>query len=142
MTRSGGLRWRMLVLATAGALAVTLSGCSPTAPTGEGAGTSVEEPDATAEDTGDEVEDAGDDGSGEFVVVAGTGRYAVGTDIPFGGYQLSGEPASQPDGCTWSIQDADGAVAFENQGSYAFLTDIPEGSVFVTDGCPDWEQFE
>lgn len=135
----------LVTIACAGALILPLSACGggSTGDAGgpdDGAATSE-----AAEDASQPVEDeseADDDSSGDFVVIAGTGRYAVGTDIPFGGYQISGEPASQPDGCTWSIEDADGVVAFENQGSYAFLTDIPEGSVFVTNGCPEWEQFE
>jgi hypothetical protein len=76
------------------------------------------------------------------VVLPGTGQYSVPDQMPFGGYQLKGEPDAQPEGCTWSIQDDAGVVAFENQGVYAFITDIPEGTVFVTSGCPDWEQFE
>ena len=95
--------------------------------------------DDASDDTGD---DADDDGAASGVVVSGTGRYAIGTDLPYGGYQLHGEPAEQPDGCTWSIQDADGEVQFQDQGSYAFLTEVPEFVTFVTDGCPDWEQFE
>ena len=85
-----------------------------------------------------------DDAGGDFdgVTVSGTGSYAIGTDIPYGGFQLQGEPASQPDGCTWSIVDEDGVALAENQGSYAFITDVPEAVTFITDGCPDWEQFE
>lgn len=78
----------------------------------------------------------------EGKTVSGTGEYKIGTDVPYGGYQLKGEPTSQPDGCTWSIKDADGTAIFENQGSYAFLTDVPENVTFVTNGCPEWEQFE
>lgn len=33
-------------------------------------------------------------------------------------------------------------VAFADGGLYVFLTDIPEAVTFITDGCPDWEQFE
>lgn len=79
---------------------------------------------------------------GEFIVLPGTGRYVIGTEAPLGGYQLHGEPDAQPPGCTWSIEEADGVAAFENQGQYVFLTDIKEAVTFVTDGCSDREQFE
>ena len=48
----------------------------------------------------------------------GTGSYAIGVDIPLGGFQVLGEPVGLPDGCTWSIVDEDGAVYVENQGVY------------------------
>ncbi|MEO7126658.1 MAG: hypothetical protein ABI382_03775 [Nakamurella sp.] len=76
------------------------------------------------------------------VVLKGTGRYAIGTQAPLGGYVLHGELDEQPSGCTWSIQDEDGKAAFENQGQYVFLTDIREAITFVTNGCPDWERFQ
>jgi hypothetical protein len=79
---------------------------------------------------------------GDFVVLPGTGTYAIGADAPYGGYQLHGEPDEQPPGCTWQILDGDGGVSFENTGQYVWLTDIHEAVTFVTDGCPDWEQFE
>lgn len=86
---------------------------------------------------------AGSDGTDSgMVVLPGTGSYAIGADAPYGGFQLHGEPDEQPAGCTWQILDGDGGVSFENQGSYVFLTDVPEAVTFVTDGCPDWEQFE
>ena len=93
-------------------------------------------------DTGDDAETEEDDGGFIGVTLPGTGSYAIGTDIPYGGFQLLGEPSSQPDGCTWSIVDEDGAVFVENHGPYVFITDIPEAVTFITDGCPDWEQFE
>lgn len=110
-------------------LGFALAGCGTTAPAGPGADNPADS-------------DAGSGSSTDFVVVSGTGRYTVGVDLPYGGYQLHGEPDEQPAGCTWAILDADGAVSFENQGSYAFLTDVPEIVTFETDGCPDWEQFE
>ncbi len=100
---------------------------------------------AAAADTSsaqDDATDSPDGASGTFIVLPGTGRYAIGTEAPYGGYQLHGEPDSQPAGCTWSIQDEDGVAVFENQGQYAFLTDIKEAVTFVSDGCPDWEQFQ
>jgi hypothetical protein len=94
-------------------------------------------------DQGGGVAQGGDTPGGEpGLTVPGTGTFAIGTEVPFGGYQLQGEPDSQPDGCSWQILDEDGKVSFENQGVYVFLTDVPEAVTFVTDGCPDWEQFE
>ncbi len=128
-------------LALGAALAIALTACG-----GSGDPDQVE-PGATTSDAAStpdaEATDDGTDG-GDFagVTLPGTGSYAIGTDIPYGGFQLKGEPASQPDGCTWSIVDEDGAAAFENQGSYVFITDIPEAVTFITDGCPEWEQFE
>jgi hypothetical protein len=106
-------------------LAVGLTGC---AGTGTGAGST-----GGGEDT---------PGGGSPLVVSGTGSYVIGEDIPYGGFQLHGEPDEQPAGCTWSILDADGGISFHDQGSYVFLTDVPEAVTFVTAGCPDWEQFE
>lgn len=121
-----------VILVLAGATAL-LAACSPTTAAGPGdsGGTG-----------GDTSGDSGGSGGAALVTLPGTGSYAIGSEAPFGGYQLTGEPAEQPDGCTWSIVDADGAVTFENQGSYAFLTDVEEAVTFVTSGCPDWEQFE
>ncbi len=120
-------------------LAAGLSACTTTAPddtTGTDTGT-------TDEGTTDEGTASDDDeASGDLVVLSGTGSYVIGVDIPYGGFQLMGEPDEQPAGCTWAILDGDGGVSFENQGSYVFITDIPEAVTFQTDGCPDWEQFE
>lgn len=132
-------------LVTIGAIALSamffLSACGGTTETASTTDAEVsEETEPTEEAMEEEAED--EDESSGMLVLAGTGSYAIGTEAPFGGYQISGEPTSQPDGCTWSIVDADGAVYTENQGSYAFLTDIPEAVTFITDGCPDWEQFE
>lgn len=93
---------------------------------------------AAGDDTGSDDETDAEVGA----LFPGTGEYEIGVDIPFGGFQLLGEPAGQPDGCAWSIVDEDGAVAFENQGVYVFLTDIPEAVTFITTDCPEWEQFE
>lgn len=115
-------------------LAGVLGGCTATGVSETGTGASG----TGSTDTGASE----DSGGGGFVTVSGTGRYLIGQDLPFGGYQLSGEPDEQPAGCTWQILDADGNASFENEGSYVFLTDIHEAETFVTDGCPDWEQFE
>lgn len=127
---------------TSAAIALALSACDTgsekDSATSEGAVTA-----ATAEPTaGDEATMSSDGASSGFVVLPGTGSYVIGTDAPYGGYQLHGEPSEQPQGCTWSIEDADGNATFENQGQYVFLTDIKEAVTFVTEGCPDWEQFE
>ncbi len=118
--------------------ALALSACGtgtppPTSPD------EAEEPSSAAQTPADGEEDA--DAASE-VTVSGTGVYKIGDDIPYGGFQMHGEPAPVPDGCTWSIQDESGVVVVENQGAYAFLTDVPEYVTFHTDGCPEWEQFE
>ncbi|WP_296195971.1 hypothetical protein [uncultured Microbacterium sp.] len=123
------------------ALAAMLSGCNPTsAPAGDNAGSSTN--DTSATESTDTSTDTSTSESAADVILPGTGRYAIGTEAPYGGYELAGSPDSQPAGCTWSIQDADGAIQFENQGMFAFLTDVKENVTFVTDGCPDWEKFE
>ena len=76
------------------------------------------------------------------VTLPGTGKYAIGTDIPYGGFEFADGVLEQPAGCTWSIVDEDGVAVFENQGQIVFITDIPEAVTFITDGCPDWVQFE
>lgn len=114
------------------ALSLGLAGCAA-------------EPGATG--PADEATDSGGENSSgdaeqSFVVLPGTGTYVIGQDIPYGGFQLHGEPDEQPAGCTWAILDADGGTTLENQGSYVFITDIHEAATFETSGCPDWEQFE
>ncbi|HTL41001.1 MAG TPA: hypothetical protein VL294_05980 [Pseudolysinimonas sp.] len=127
------VRHRVLRSACVALLAASLAGCAPGAASSGSGGS----------DSGDS---GGSDGSGTTggtgVVVSGTGTYVIGDEIPLGGFQLQGEPADQPEGCTWAILDADGGVTFHDQGSYVFLTDIPEAVTFETNGCPDWEQFE
>jgi hypothetical protein len=128
-SQEGTIMFRQRTLDTillAAGVAVALAACTPTAPGGDAPG-------------GDP-----DDQGGSFsgVTLPGTGRYAIGTEAPFGSYQLKGEPDSQPEGCTWSIEDADGGATFADQGSYVFITDIKEAVTFVTNGCPDWEQYE
>jgi hypothetical protein len=139
------LSWSRFAVAGIAAV-VVLSGCS--------GGSAPPDDDTTSQQTGSTADtgsrgddaptdgdtDAGSDPAG--FTLAGTGEFAIGTDAPYGGYQIIGEPDSLPEGCTWSIQDADGEVQFENQGIYAFLTDVPENVTFVTEGCPGWEKFE
>lgn len=131
-----------LVLASAAVLLASLTACDPVAPapsdsaavdTGSGGGDSS----TTTDD--DSSSDESDSGTG--VTIAGTGSYAIPDEIPFGGYQLEGDPGVLPDGCTWSITGGSGTVA-ESNGAYVFITDIPEAETFTTNGCPDWEQFE
>lgn len=118
------------------ALALTACGTGTPPPTSPDA---AEEPSSAAQTPADGEEDA--DAASE-VTVSGTGVYKIGGDIPYGGFQMHGEPAPVPDGCTWSIQDESGVIVVEDQGAYAFLTDVPEYVTFHTDGCPEWEQFE
>lgn len=137
-------RLRAAQLTAITALAILLSACAPTVP-GDTSGSAGNESGAgSGSDSGSTSGDGGDSSSGDsdFVVLSGTGTYMIPDEIPYGGYQLLGEPAAQPDGCTWSIRDADGGISFENTGPYVFITDITEAVTFVTDGCPDWEQFE
>ena len=120
-------------------LLAALVGCAPEAgsdapATDPGAGTTTEESAETPAEG--PSEDSG------MVVLPGTGSYAIGTEAPYGGYELSGDVLEQPAGCTWSIVDEDGVAAFADQGQFVFLTDIPEGVTFITNGCPDWQQFE
>ena len=127
-------RSALVAASAASLLLLGLAGCTPAA-------TDTPDADPPATDSSEETTDDTSTDSG-FVTLPGTGSYAIGTEAPFGGYQLVGEPDAVPAGCTWSIVDADGAVAFADQGLYVFLTDIPEAVTFITDGCPDWEQFE
>lgn len=115
------------VAVAATALVVGLAGCG--APSGE-------------DESSGESSQIGSTTEGGTVVLPGTGRFRIGTEAPYGGYQLVSEPDELPAGCTWSIVDADGEVQFENQGIYAFLEDVKESVTFITDGCPDWEKFQ
>ncbi|WP_407360169.1 hypothetical protein [Microbacterium sp. LBN7] len=119
--------------------ALALSACGVGTPE-PAAPDDADEPSSAEQAPAAEDDAAAEDSAG--VTVAGTGVYTIGGDIPYGGFQLHGEPAPVPDGCTWSIQDESGGIVVENQGAYAFLTDVPEYVTFHTDGCPEWEQFE
>jgi hypothetical protein len=121
-------------LAVAAAVILGVSGCAQSTSEPDAGTGGSDEPAQSETDTGETTSD--------MLVLPGTGTYVIGVDIPYGGFQLMGEPTEQPAGCTWAILDADGAASFENQGSYVFITDIAEAVTFVTDGCPDWEQFE
>lgn len=113
-------------LAAAALLALTLAGCSTTA----GTDTGTTEGDAPTDESS---------ASGELITLSGSGDYTVGVTAPIGGYELK-DVDSQPDGCTWALEDADGNVQFENQGPTVFITDV--NAYFQTSGCPDWVQFE
>jgi len=134
---------RILAIAATGALVLALAGCggddAPADPGGSDTATDTSSPEPEDTATDDAATDTDSPAGATF---PGDGEYAIGTDIPYGGFQLLGEPAEQPAGCTWEIQDDTGAAIFENQGPYVFLTDIPEAVTFVTVGCPEWEQFE
>ncbi len=125
-------------------LALALTGCGPKASSSAsghapGASAPAEEPAPDAGPTQKPGTEAGTEAGASF---PGTGAYRIGTDIPYGGYQLHGQPDAIPAGCTWSILDTDGVAVGENNGLYAFLTDVPEYVTFQTEGCPDWERFE
>jgi hypothetical protein len=124
-------------IAAAALLTLTLAGCTPAADTstdtGSGSGDTTTDESTTDDTTTDETT------TGDFITLPGTGDYTVGVTAPIGGYELK-DADSQPDGCTWALEDADGAVQFENQGSTVFITDV--NAFFQTSGCPDWVQFE
>ena len=127
-------------LALGAALALGLSACggpgdSDNVAPGETTSAAASTPDA-------EATDEATTGGFVGVTVPGTGKYAIGTDIPYGGFEFADGVLEQPAGCTWSIVDEDGVAVFENQGQIVFITDIPEAVTFITDGCPDWVQFE
>ena len=132
-----------LVAALSGlAMLIALTACDPGS-TPESVSSSESMPAASdAAAPSDDTQQSSETPTKNFVVLPGTGRYTIGIEAPLGGYQLHGEPDEQPAGCTWSIEDADGVAACENQGQYVFLTDNKEAVTFVTDGCPDCEQFQ
>ena len=105
-----------------------LTACDPVAPTSNDG------------DTDSSETETDDTGGGGFagVTVSGTGDYTLPDDMPIGGYEFADE-ATQPDGCTWTIYVGDSVLA-ENNGGLVFVTDVT--TRFVTDGCPDWVQFE
>ena len=116
-------------ITAAALLALTLAGCAPAADTSTDTGST---------DSGDTSTDEGAT-TGDLITLSGTGDYTVGVTAPIGGYELK-DVDSQPDGCTWALEDADGKVQFENQGTTVFITDV--NAFFQTSGCPDWVQFE
>lgn len=131
------------------AAALSLQACNDTAAVKSGDSLAVvdstaSEPqgvEGTGVDAGDTDQGAAA-GASDKVTLAGTGRYTVGADAPYGSYELQGEPDAQPAGCTWSIEDPSGDVLAADQGTFVFLTDVQEAAFFVTSGCPAWEQFE
>ena len=127
MTTSKTASSILLVLLLAGGLAA----CAPTAPTNTDTG--VTEEDAGTQDEG------GDEGGFSGVTVSGTGDYATPADMPIGGYELPDNQDGQPDGCSWTLYQDENVLAAD-QGSFVFITDVT--TRFVTEGCPDWVQFE
>ena len=114
-----------------------LAGCAPAAPsdTSTDSGSSdTDTSDTTEESTETET------GALQGAVLAGTGDYTVPDQAPIGGYELPDNPDGQPAGCTWQLYVENGTLFVENQGSVVFITDVI--GRFVTDGCPDWVQFE
>ena len=121
------MRTRTLAAAAAVLLALTLAGCA-TEPT-------------TVDDTPaipGQTTEQGDLPS--LITLPGDGTYLVPDQAPYGSYQITGEPDSQPDGCTWSLFDANGSVLAADNGSYVFLEDTV--AKFTTAGCGEWEQYE
>ena len=116
-------------------LAGGLAGCAPTGPADSG-DTGVNDSSETQSET--ETETDSDGGGFAGVTVAGTGDYTLPDDMPIGGYEFA-DADTQPDGCTWTIYVGDSVLA-ENNGALVFVTDVT--TRFVTDGCPDWVQFE
>ena len=113
-------------LAITALLAFGLSGCDPV----------TESPDTSTGGDSDVAET--DDGGFAGVTLPGTGDYLIPDDAPIGGFEWP-DVDSQPDGCTWTLYH-DESVRAENQGNLVFFTDAT--TRFVTDGCPDWVQFE
>jgi hypothetical protein len=116
-------------LAAAALLAFTLTACAPAGET------------TTPPDTDAETEQETDTETDEFqgVTLPGTGEYEVPADAPIGGYELPENQDALPEGCSWTIYVGDDVLA-ESHGPFLFLTDVT--TKFVTDGCPDWVQFE
>lgn len=107
-----------------------LAACAPTTDTtGPGADSETET------ETETETEDGGFVG----VTVSGTGDYALPDDMPIGGYELPENQDGLPEGCSWTIYVDDDVLA-ESNGPFLFVTDVT--TRFVTEGCPDWVQFE
>ena len=136
MTTSRTASSILLVLLLAGGLAA----CAPTAPGDGDTGnddSSETTDDTGTDDTGSDDSDSDDEGFAG-VTVSGTGDYTLPDDMPIGGYEFA-DADTQPDGCTWSIYVGDSVLA-ENNGGLVFVTDVT--TRFVTEGCPDWVQFE
>jgi hypothetical protein len=75
-----------------------------------------------------------------LVTLPGDGTYLVPDQAPYGSYQIVGEPDSQPDGCTWTLFDSNGAELASDNGVYVFIEDTV--AKFTTTGCGEWEQYE
>lgn len=115
-------------------LAGGLAGCAPTAPADTDSDDSSEMTDDTSTDDSE-----GDEGGFAGVTIPGTGDYALPADMPIGGYELPDNQDGLPDGCSWTIYVGDDVLA-ESNGPFLFITDVT--TRFVTEGCPDWVQFE
>jgi hypothetical protein len=122
---------------------LALIGCTPAAD--ESTGTDDSGSSDSTEDSG--TDDAGtddaatDDGGFAGVTLAGTGDYTVPDQAPIGGYELPEFQDGLPDGCTWTTYEDENVLGNGvDNGQFVFLTDVT--TRFVTDGCPDWVQFE
>lgn len=122
----------LTMLAATALLALTLAGCAPAADTSTG------DDDTSSSD--ESSESGTDDGGFVGATLPGTGVYSTPDQAPIGSYELPDNQDGQPDGCTWTLSDADGNVLGENQGSFIFITDVT--AQFTTNGCPDWVQYE
>ncbi|MBX3098012.1 MAG: hypothetical protein KF761_00400 [Salinibacterium sp.] len=119
-------------LAAAALLALTLAGCGTTAET------------STDTDTGSSTDESTDTTDGGFagVTLPGTGDYSVPDQAPYGSYELPDYQDGLPAGCTWQTYLEDGTVFGDGvtNGQFIFITDVHVR--FVTNGCPDWVQFQ
>jgi hypothetical protein len=135
-------RYALASATSAALLALTLAGCAPASPsTGTDTSTddtSTSDDSSTDATTGDAYTD--DTSDGTLVTLGGSGDYTVGVTAPIGSYELDGKPDTQPAGCTWALEDADGNIQFQDQGTFLFITE--ENKFFQTSGCPDWVQYE
>jgi len=127
---------KITAIAATALLAIALTGCATGPATDTGTDTGTESGDTTEEST--ETETGGFVG----VTLPGTGDYVVPDQAPIGGYELPDYQDGLPDGCTWMTYLDNGDVFGdgETNGQFVFITDVHVR--FVTDGCPDWVQFE
>lgn len=124
---------QLTALAAAALLALTLAGCTPGTSTDTGS-----DSDTGSSDTETDTEST-DDGGFVGATLSGTGDYSVPDQAPIGSYELPDNQDGLPDGCTWTLYEDENVLA-ESQGSFLFITDVT--TRFVTDGCPDWVQYE
>lgn len=127
------LRTRLTAVTAASVLLLALAGCTTPAATGTDGTDSGTDSDTSTEETTESGSSAG-------VTLPGTGEYTIPDQAPIGGYELPENQDGLPEGCTWQLYLTSGELFVENQGSFVFFTDVT--GKFVTNGCPDWVQFE